>query len=224
METKTNPLPQCQLKFGSSDDWTIEGYLSVYNAVDALKDTVFPGAFDKSLDASEVFPAFINHDHKSVPVGSLVAKSDDHGLFVTVSINPDHVMGKTVYTAAKRGDITGLSMGYMATGFDKKSEGGRNLTEIDLKEGSLVTFPCETQARIVAVKSEDLHALADHAPQDFEHFLREAGGFSKKAATDFVSLLSKSLQRESAEIEQRFINDMAAETRSLLTTLRKSIR
>ena len=49
--------------------------------------------------------------------------------------------------ALKRGAVTGLSFGYRARGFTR-DEKGRDLTEIELFEVSLVTHPMQHGARV----------------------------------------------------------------------------
>ena len=49
--------------------------------------------------------------------------------------------------AVKRGAVTGLSFGYRARGFTR-SEAGRDLTDVDLFEVSLVTHPMQHGARV----------------------------------------------------------------------------
>jgi hypothetical protein len=49
--------------------------------------------------------------------------------------------------AVKRGAVTGLSFGYRARGFTRSAE-GRELTDIDLFEISLVLHPMQHGARV----------------------------------------------------------------------------
>lgn len=211
----TNPLEHCQLKFASNDEYKFEGYLSKFNSTDNIGDTVMPGAFDKSLAASKSMPFFVNHEHMSIPLGELKGETDDYGLKVYGDINPDHFLAKTAYTAMKLKHMQGLSMGYVipAGGFEKKADGrGRYLKEVLLKEGSLVTFPCEELAQIVSVKADLLECKSLH---DFERHLRDAYGASKSEAVAFVSLLVKHARSESVH-EDPQITGMEAKLASTI--------
>lgn len=211
----TNPLEHCQLKFDSDAEYKFEGYLSTFNTTDNIGDTVVYGAFDKSLASRKSFPFFINHEHKSIPLGELKGAPDDYGLKVYGEINPDHFLAKTAHTAMKLKHMEGLSMGYVIPpgGFEKKSDGkGRILREVQLKEGSLVTFPCEELALVVSVKADLLECKSLH---DFERHLRDAYGVSKSEAVSFVSLLVKHARSESAPAGQQ-ITGMEAKLASAI--------
>lgn len=197
-----NQLDHCQLKFDSSETGVFTGYASVFNSNDAVNDTIAPGAFTKSLSSGRAIKMFVNHDHKAVPVGDWVTlQEDSHGLRAEGKIDLNHMMGPTVYSALKRGALDGISIGFtMDKGdFTAKSEGGRLIKHVNLKEASIVSFPCEDQARISGVKSEisGLESLSD-----FEHFLRDAGGFSKSEAKYFVGQFVKCVRSDSAHERQ----------------------
>ena len=80
--------------------------------------------------------------------------------------------------------VNGLSIGFMSKqwSYDRDSE-VRTLTEVDLWEVSLVTFPANRASRITGVKAaaEDITT-----PKDAERILRDAG-ISKAEALAFVS-------------------------------------
>jgi len=202
MEIKqTTPLAHCLLKFASDVKGAFSGYASTFNTVDAVNDTMLPGAFAKSLAAGRSIKMFLNHAQNEVPVGDWVSLQEDaYGLKAEGLIDLNHIMGPTAYSALKRGAMDGLSIGFRtaAGDFEQKSDGGRNFTNLDLMEISLVSFPCEGQARISAVKA-DLVGLI--TPRDYEHYLRDVGGFSKSMATAIVSQLMK-LRGEPVTSEQ----------------------
>lgn len=215
-----NQIENCQLKFDSSEQGVFSGYASVFNSSDAVNDTILPGAFTKSLELGRVIKMFFNHDHKAVPVGDwVVMKEDAHGLRAEGKIDLNHVMGPTIYSALKRGALDGISIGFTmdAGDFQKKAEGGRIIKSVNLKEASIVSFPCEDQARISAVKA-DISGL--ETLSDFEHYLREAGGFSKSEATYFVSLFVKCVRGDPAPIERQ-ITGMEAKLASTILEFSK---
>ena len=188
MYTKAYGINECQIKF-ASDDATgeFEGYASVFNSNDAVNDTIAPGAFKNSLTNLRTPSMFINHDHSGIPVGDWKALSeDDYGLKAVGQIDLNHKEGPSLYSAMKRGAMDGLSIGFtMNSGdFEAKDEGGRLIKDMKLREVSVVTFPCEDSARIGDVKAEDF-IFTDL--KTLERYLRDACGFSKSAATAFVS-------------------------------------
>jgi len=204
------PLPQCNLKFASNTG-EFEGYASVFGSNDSVNDTIAKGAFAKSLESGRKPAMFINHDHKSIPVGDWVEmKEDDQGLFAIGRIDMNHKDGPTLYSAMKRGAMTGLSIGFTMgpEDFQRKSDGGRLITNVILKETSVVTFPCEDGARIATVKSE-IEAI--QTIRDCETFLREAGGMSRKMAEAFLGHVKDLLRGEPAEELKDEINALRQE-------------
>jgi len=61
----------------------------------------------------------------------------------------------------RAGAIDGLSIGYRTVKADRDANGQRRLSELELWEVSLVTFPMLSQARVGA-KSEEVALSADH--------------------------------------------------------------
>jgi hypothetical protein len=222
MQLLANPLSRCNLKFASNEKGEFEGYASVFNSDDAVNDTILPGAFSKSLSSGGA-AMFINHDHKQIPVGTWKSlREDEKGLVAVGAINMDHVMGPSAYSAMKRGDMTGLSIGFtMEKGdFERKSGGGRIIKNASLKEVSIVTFPCEEKAQITAVKMDDLLTI-----RDLEHMLRDEFGCSKSVATNFLSHAKRIISGDQIGADQQ-IRELkqrleAVQLKSLLTTLNK---
>ena len=109
----------------------------------------------------------------------------------------DTVRGKEAHALSKMGALNGLSVGFISKQWSYDTETDiRTLTEIDLWEVSIVTFPANEKARVTQVKSAD-EAVT---PKDAEKILREAG-FSKSDATAFVSRVMRmgETRRDSAD-------------------------
>ena len=62
--------------------------------------------------------------------------------------------GREGFALLKAGDIDGLSIGYVAIDYEWDREGIRHLKQVDLLEGSLVTFPANELARAQAKSIE----------------------------------------------------------------------
>lgn len=198
-----NPTDQCELKFSSDEDTgEFVGYGSVFNRSDNMGDTIVKGAYKKSI-TKKLPKMFINHNHASIPVGDwFTAKEDDVGLLLEGKIDMNHTDGPSLLSAMKRKAMEGLSIGALkkTLKFERKEDGGRNITYADLKEVSVVTFPMEENALIMSVKSEieEIESL-----RECEIFLREAG-FSRSMAKAFISQLRPLYQREvDQEVERK---------------------
>lgn len=183
------------------DDGTIEGYGSVFNVVDDWGDIIVPGAFAATLAAHKAagtMPAMLWQHDPSEPIGVWTEMIEDaKGLRVKGQLALDTVRGKEAHALLKLGALNGLSIGFMSKQwtYDRDTE-VRTLTEIDLWEVSLVTFPANEKARVTQVKGVDEMAT----PKDAEKALRDAG-YSKSDATAFVSRVMRmgEARRDSAD-------------------------
>ena len=168
-------------------DGTIEGYGSVFGVKDSYADVIQKGAFDKSIKAhreAKSMPALLWQHDAAQPIGVWTEMSEDsNGLKLKGKLAMDTVKGKEAHALLKMGALNGLSIGFMTkqAQYDEKTE-IRTLTEVEIWETSIVTFPANTKARVTHVKSADDLAT----PKDAEKALRDAG-FSKSDATAFVS-------------------------------------
>jgi hypothetical protein len=203
-----------------SEDGTIEGYGSVFGVRDDYDDVIAAGAFVESLKAHKAagtMPAMLWQHDSDEPIGVWSEMVEDaKGLRVKGQLALETVRGKEAHALLKLGALNGLSIGFVSKqwAYDRESE-VRTLTEIDLWEVSLVTFPANSKARVTNVK-----AAADEAvtPKDAERILREAG-FSKADATSLVSRVMR-MGEERREAAQSTAHAIGAAQRLLnsLTT------
>jgi HK97 family phage prohead protease len=170
------------------DDGTIEGYGSIFGNVDAYGEVVEPGAFADSLAAvaagERTVKMLWQHDSWQ-PIGVWdELKEDRRGLKVKGRLLTDvSPKAAEAHGLIKAGAMEGLSIGYRVVdaGPHPKKPGVYQLRKLDLREVSPVTFPANEKATIEQVK----HILAMGelpTPREFEKFLRDAGGFSKRLA------------------------------------------
>lgn len=171
----------------AGDDGTVEGYGSVFGVRDNYDDVIAKGAFIQSLKdhkAAGTMPAMLWQHDADKPIGVWTEMvEDEKGLRIKGQLAMETVKGKEAHALLKMGAINGLSIGFMSKqwAYDRETE-VRTLTEIDLWEVSLVTFPANEKARVTNVKSASELAT----PKDAERILRDAG-FSKADATALVS-------------------------------------
>jgi uncharacterized protein len=121
---------------------TIEGYASLFGVADLSGDTVAPGAFAASLAerGADGLRLLYQHDAQE-PIGVFTqAEEDARGLFVRAEINLETQRGFEAMSLLGQGALTGLSIGFNVVEAERQGQ-GRLLTEIDLWEVSLVTFP-----------------------------------------------------------------------------------
>jgi HK97 family phage prohead protease len=156
-ELKTRAEPDGQ-------DMYIEGYFAVFNRQTELWPGAFeeiaPGSFDETLGND--IRALINHDTTLVlgrnKSGTLELKSDSHGLWGRVKINPNDSDAVNLYERVKRGDVDQCSFGFNITSeeTDWRDDGTVKwtITGIDLHEVSVCTFPAYEDTGVQARKAE----------------------------------------------------------------------
>lgn len=125
------------------------GYAALFDKRDGGRDVIRPGAFARTLAArSHPLPLYWQH-RPDQRIGWVERATEDaRGLRVVARL--DNPEGGAA-AALRRGAVTGLSFGYVARGF-KADAAGRELTEIDLFEVSLVTHPMQPAARVHRVE------------------------------------------------------------------------
>lgn len=174
-----------------AEDGSFVGYGSVFDTVDSYRERVARGAFLQSLNAHEekgTAPAML-WQHRSDEVIGIYDKmyEDEKGLVVEGRMNLDVAKAREAHSLMKMTNasgaraIAGLSIGFMPKAYeDDNEERIRTLTQVDLWEVSIVTFPANQDAMISEVRAA---FAAGEVPQekDVEAVLRDAG-LSRKAA------------------------------------------
>lgn len=144
---------------------TIEGYFAVFNSTYdmgwGMSESIAPGAFTKSL--SNDVRALINHDTTLVlgrtSAHTLELREDSHGLWGKITINPKDSDATNLYERVKRGDVDQCSFGFNIvseeTEFPSDGDGCHwTITEVDLHEVSVCTFPAYEETAVSARKND----------------------------------------------------------------------
>ena len=121
------------------------GYAALFDRRDAGRDVIRKGAFARSLaERGDPIPLFWQH-RPDQRIGWVERASEDsRGLRIIACI--DNPEGGAA-AALRRGAVTGLSFGYRARAFTRDAA-GRELSDVDLFEVSLVTCPMQHGARV----------------------------------------------------------------------------
>lgn len=205
---------------------TFSGYGAVFGNVDSYGDVIAKGAFKRTLARSKMPKMLLQHGgmffggvEDGIPIGKWTSmEEDDFGLAVTGELFAlETQKGQYIYEGLKSGALDGLSIGYVPVSFTQGQQAGepeRTLTDIELYECSIVTFPANTKALVDSVKSiEELIK-----PSDFEKYLRDAGA-SRSQAAAFVSGLRKSLRQSDSERQSQTIAKANESLRSLVSNI-----
>jgi len=133
---------------------TVAGYASLFGRRDQGGDVVQPGAYAASLKAlasqGRAVKMLWQHD-PAQPIGVWdEVREDDRGLFVKGRILTEVDKGREAAALLTAGAIDGLSIGYRTVRAERDGKGQRLLSELELWEVSLVTFPMLAEARVAA--------------------------------------------------------------------------
>lgn len=173
LQTKTAAF---EIKREPDEDGVFEGYASVFDVVDQGMDVVAKGAFTKSLGSGRKVKMLWQHDSSKVIGIWDEMREDERGLYVKGRLLKDVQLGREAMALMRAGAIDSMSIGYRTMEAVPEAGGRvRKLTEVDLFEVSVVTFPMNEAARVTDVKSI-------RTEREFEAFLRDAGYSRKEAA------------------------------------------
>lgn len=165
---------------GKAEGREFDGYGSVFGIVDSYNEVVAPGAFAKSIaeiKASErPLPVLWNHNSNE-PIGKYVELSEDAvGLRVRGELLTGAVQrAKEVSELIAAKVVSGLSIGFWPRAYTRDDKTGVvTLTECELREISVVTFPANGEARIETIKAK-LAGGGQLSEREMEKLLRDAG-------------------------------------------------
>lgn len=126
------------------------GYAAVFSVPDSGGDVIVPGAFKTSLTKAAQLPLLWQHDINT-PIGVIETLNEDtRGLKITGRFTTGAQTGRDANALVRDGALSGLSIGYRVRQFSLNTlRKIRILTELDLVEISVVTFPMQPLARLM---------------------------------------------------------------------------
>ena len=134
------------VKSANNNEAIVSGYASVFNSPDQDNDIITKGTFTSGLDRQVKF--LWQHDAKK-PIGVIISLCEDEiGLKVEAQINSKIETGKEAIELIRQGAVNGLSIGFNILSSEYNELGQRIITEAELIEISIVTFPANKQAQI----------------------------------------------------------------------------
>ena len=149
----------------------VSGYASLFGRADQGGDIVAKGAFAAALASGRGVKMLWQHD-PARPIGVWQEVAEDaSGLHVRGRLLTEIATGREAAALIGAGAIDGLSIGYRTKRAERDEAGRRVLTEIELWEVSLVTFPMLAEARIGAKAEAD---AAPAAMREMAAALRDA--------------------------------------------------
>jgi len=131
------------------------GYAALFDTIDRGGDVIRRGAFARAIGTGGSVPLLWQHRPEH-PIGRIESLSEDaRGLRVIARLTPGAGHAAEAAALLRDGAVGGLSFGYRVRAKEPRPPDGRTLTDLDLVEVSLVTFPMQPGARVHAVHEED---------------------------------------------------------------------
>lgn len=142
----------------------IEGYASLFGACDQGGDIVARGAYGASLgrltESGRRVKMLWQHD-PAAPIGIWdEVREDARGLYVKGRLLKEVARAREAAALIEAGAIDGLSIGYRTRRATRDEKGRRLLSEVELWEVSLVTFPMLPEARVTG-RADEAKAVDD---------------------------------------------------------------
>ena len=163
-------------------EMVIEGYFAVFNSNyemwEGASESIAEGAFDSSL--SNDVRGLTNHDTTLVlgrtKAHTLELKTDSHGLWGRITINPKDSDAVNTYERVKRGDVDQCSIGFMVRSeeTDFRADGTIHwtITDVELFEVSVCTFPAYEETSVSA-RARDVEELKKRASEAWKMQMKE---------------------------------------------------
>ena len=165
-----------------SGEMVIEGYFAVFNSNyemwEGASESIAEGAFDSSL--SNDVRGLTNHDTTLVlgrtKAHTLELKTDSHGLWGRITINPKDSDAVNTYERVKRGDVDQCSIGFIVRSeeTDFRADGSIHwtITDVELFEVSVCTFPAYEETSVSA-RARDVEELKKRASEAWKMQMKE---------------------------------------------------
>ena len=138
----------------ANEDGTFSGYASVFGRVDLGRDRIERGAFRAALRRRGVAGIRMLFQHDPArPIGTWTTIAEDaHGLRVEGRLAVETQGGAEVLALLRAGAVDGLSIGFRTVRANRDPRSRvRTITQADLWEVSIVTFPMLPDARVTDV-------------------------------------------------------------------------
>ena len=217
-----------RIKSFDADDGTFIGYGSTFGGEpDAYGEVIAKGAFGETLKQHKkagTAPKLLWQHWPDEPIGVYEeVKEDDKGLFVRGKLDTSGDVPEALKARAlmRSGAVDGLSIGFRVKKFAYDEDTDIvTLTEIDLREVSVVTFPANPNATVTAVKNFDkdelrqaLEAGEMPAPRLLERLFRDEGATRKYAKTLVARFQNSDALRDAESDELKALADKVGQLR-----------
>jgi HK97 family phage prohead protease len=156
-ETRSIPA-ELRAETAADGTITVRGYAAVFDEEATglpFREVIKPGAFARSLQRGDDVFLLVNHDTDQLPLarrssGTLQLSEDGRGLLIEAQLDPANPRAAEVASVLARNDASQMSFAFkVAEGGSRKTKDGlRELSDLDLFEVSIVTWPAYAQTEV----------------------------------------------------------------------------
>lgn len=206
---------QVELRKAATENRTIKGYAAVFDQETRIGnywERIERGAFKKALDKGDDVRALFNHDDSQLlgrrSAGTLRLEETDEGLAVEIDL-PNTQLGNDVLELVRRGDITGMSFGFVPGDEDWETRDGEQIrvhrSIAELVDVSPVTFPAYkgTNVSIRKRKADDMPEERAMSVDEIVAALEEIIAKAKDEESGEDRPLTEEEQARYAELERQ---------------------
>jgi len=169
MATAERITMQAEVRAMDTSDGSLKigGYAATFNQEATglnFREVIAQGAFTRTLQTDNPVYLLVNHNMEDLPLastqsGTLRLAQDKTGLFMEASLDPANPRAQELASAIRRGDVDKMSFAFtVAQDGETREEGLRTLTDLDLYEVSVVTWPAydSTTVGMRSIQDQDL--------------------------------------------------------------------
>ena len=158
-------VPEFRTALTGEQENRMSGHASVFGAMALIGshwEQIDKRAFNGALSRPDDVRFLLNHNPDNLlgrtSSGTLELNTDDGGLQVRSTL-PDTTLGRDVRELVRRGDLTGMSFGFKPTNHQlgRAPDGRllRTITELELYDVSLATYPAYKESNDVVLRTRD---------------------------------------------------------------------
>jgi uncharacterized protein len=197
-------------------------------SVDSQREQIRRGAFRRTIErwaaSDRRIPLHWNHspDPKDI-IGSVDPRSlreTREGLFVRGNIDLENSEVAREAWRSMKANAVALSFGFMVTDSFKRSDGIRELREIDLFEVSITPAPANSDTRILSTKSADPPEQQEEQAPELPVFDPEQDAMRARARDQMLTLLRGDRLSDPGAVIEREERSQARELRRRCDELR----
>ena len=201
LSTHHKSLQNLIIKSAKDNSVLISGYASVYNVADMHNDMIVKGAF---ASANHLNTRLLwQHDWQK-PIGVIKSLTEDnYGLKIEAVINNKVEAGKEAIELVRQGAVDSLSIGFNIKLANYNKLNQRVITEAELVEVSIVTFPANNHAKISHITKQISYLEEDNMEIQGQDNLLTKFNMLEEKIDNLENFLSRPVIGETQDIEYK---------------------